>query len=353
MLSRDRARFPSRRQWLAGAGLALASPMVARANTPRRWRCVTSWAKNLLGPGVSAARLVRRIEAMSDGQLQIELFAAGEIVPALGVFDAVSTGTVEMGHSASLFWQGKLPVAPLFTTLPFGLTPAAHAAWLDAEGQALWSKAYAPFRVRPMLGGNTGPSSAGWFRKAIQDPADLEGLRIRVTGLGGELYRRLGATPIVLAPGETYSALERGLVDAAEFLAPSNDMALGLHRVARHLVFPGFNKPNGASELLVGEAAWQSLTPSLRAIIEGAARAEHDQGLAEAQMANARVLRQLAEQGVQFHRLPDAVLSRASAVATELVTDLAKTDPLSAEIVASYRSHLNDSARAWDRMSRL
>ncbi|MGL5446006.1 MAG: TRAP transporter substrate-binding protein, partial [Rhabdaerophilum sp.] len=313
---------------------------------------VTSWGRNLVGPGVTAERLARRITAMSDGALDVQLFSAGEIVPALNVFDAVSDGTVEMGHTAALFWSGKMPAAPLFTTVPFGLSPVAHAGWIDGGGQALWEALYAPFGVKPLLAGNTGPSSAGWFRKAPGSLGDFSGMRIRVTGLGGELYRRLGATALTFSPGETYAALERGVVDAAEFLAPANDFALGLHRIAPVLAFPGFNKPNGASELLIGRKFWESLPAHLKAIVEAAARMEHDLGLAEAHRLNSEAIRTLLTAGVAVHRLPEDVFSRGAIIARQILEELASRDPLSAEIVSSYRGRLNESTRIWDVMTR-
>jgi TRAP-type mannitol/chloroaromatic compound transport system substrate-binding protein len=343
----------SRRRLAAAAAAAVAAPHVARADAPRRWRLATSWGRNLPGPGVTAARLARRIAELSDGALAIDLFAAGEIVPALNVFDAVSARTIEMGHTAALFWGGKMPAAPLFTTVPFGLGPAAHAGWLDAEGQGLWDRLYEPFGVKPLLAGNTGPSSAGWFRKPVQALADLAGLRIRVAGLGGEIYHGLGATPLTLSPGETYPALERGAIDAAEFLAPANDLTLGLHRVAPHLAFPGFGKPNGASELLIGLAHWRALSPRLQAIVIAAARAEHDVGLAEAARANAAALRVLIAEGTTLFRLPDDLLGRAQEIATEMLTRIRAQDQLSAAIVDSYRAQAGVEARAWDRLTRL
>lgn len=339
----------SRRKMLVTASL-LAAPAVGRANVPLRWRMVTAWGRNLVGPGVTAQRLARRITAMSDGALTVDLFAAGEVVPALAVFDAVANGTVEMGHSAALFQAGKIPAAPVFTTVPFGLSPVAHAGWLDAGGQALWEALYEPFGVQPFLAGNTGPSSAGWFRKPLASLSDLAGLRVRVTGLGGELYRRLGAVPIVLAPGETYSALERGVIDAAEFLAPANDLALGLNQIAPHLAFPGFNKPNGASELLISRTRWDGLSPALKAVIEAAARMEHDLGTAEAHRLNGEALRSLIEKGTQVVGVPGDILSQAALLAEQLLTEIADRNTLSARIVESYRRQRNDSARAWERL---
>lgn len=340
-----------RRSVLVGG--MIAAPAVARANTPRRWRMATSWGRNLIGPGVTAERLARRITAMSDGALVVELFAAGEIVPALSVFDAVSNGTVEMGHTAALFHAGKLPVAPVFTTVPFGLLPVAHAGWLDHAGQALWDELYAPFGVKPLLAGNTGPSSAGWFRRPVHSLADLQGLRIRATGLGGELYRRMGATPVTLAPGETYPALERGVIDAAEFLAPANDAALGLNRIAPHLAFPGFNKPNGASELLVARASWESLPPHLRAIIEASARTEHDLGLAEAHRLNASALRSLIAGGTRVSRLSPDILARGAMLAEELLSEIAARNALASQIVESYRAHRDEATQAWESLTRM
>lgn len=340
----------SRRALLASP--LLAAPTVLRASPGVRWRMVTSWGKNLVGPGVSASRLAQRITTMSEGALSVEVFAAGEIVPAFSVFDAVSNATVEMAHSAALFWAGKMPVASLFSTVPFGLAPVGHAAWIDADGQALWDALYAPFGVKPLLGGNTGPSSAGWFRKPITSLAEMTGLRIRATGLGGELYNRLGANAVALPPSETYPALERGVIDAVELLAPANDSALGLHRVAPHLMFPGFNKPNGASELLIGAKHWQALSPALQAIVEAAARMEHDVGLAEAHRLNGQALRSLMEGGITVLRMPQEVLNRAGELARGLLAELAAKDALSAKIVASYRQQTSDDNRAWANLTR-
>jgi TRAP-type mannitol/chloroaromatic compound transport system substrate-binding protein len=341
----------SRRHVLTGSTGLLSMPAVARAQTGIRWRCVTSWTKNLVGPGVTIQRIARRINAMSQGALVIDVFAAGEIVPAFGVFDAVSTGTVEAGHTAALFWQGKMPAAAIFTTVPFGLSPAAHTGWLETEGQALWDELYGQHGVKPLLAGNTGPSTAGWFRKQIHTLDDISGLRIRSTGLGGEVYRLTGATPIVIPPGETYQALERGLIDAAEFLAPVNDIQLGLHRVAPYLAYPGFNKPNGASEFLVSDKVWRDLPRHLQAIVAAACHAEHDLGLGEAATSNAAALRQAVEEGAQPFRMPAAILRMLQNSAQQVFTSLGEKEERSRQIVMSYAKAL-EAGRAWDAMTR-
>src|SRR5712664_3047050 len=278
-------RKSDRRALLRGGGLALlgavAAPSVARAQT-RRWRMVTSWPKRLPGPGMSAERIAERIAALSGGRLQIMVHASGEVVPAFEVLDAVGSGVAEMGHTAAFFWQGKQPAAVFYTTVPFGLTPAEHVAWVDAGGgQALWDELYAPFGVKPFMGGNTGVCMGGWFRHELKSLADLKGLKIRSLGLGGEVYRRLGATPQTTPPGEILASLQSGVLDGAEFVGPGTDIALGLYRVAPLYYGPGFNKPNGTGECLVSRNAWNALDAELKAIVAHACATEASFALSE------------------------------------------------------------------------
>src|SRR5690349_14578688 len=191
----EKSMITRRRLARAGAlGLlgGFAAPRLARAQT-LRWRMATSWPRRLPGPGMSAERIAQRISTLSNGRLQITVHAAGELVPAFEVLDAVGSGVVEMGHSAAFYWQGKEPACAFYTTVPFGLTPQEHMAWVDAAGgQALWEALYAPFGVKPFMGGNTGVCMGGWFRQALEGADDIKGLKIRSLGLGGEIYRRLG-----------------------------------------------------------------------------------------------------------------------------------------------------------------
>jgi TRAP-type mannitol/chloroaromatic compound transport system substrate-binding protein len=291
------------------------------------------------GPGVSARRIADAITTMSNRELVVDVFAAGEIVPALQVFDAVSRGSVELAHTASLFWAGKLPAAPVFTTWPFGLTPSAHIGWLAAEGQALWDELYAPLGVRAFVAGNTGPSAAGWFRRELKNAESLKGLRIRATGIGGEVYAALGATPIAIPPADTYAALERGVIDAVELLAPANDEPAGLHRIAPHLVLPGFNKPNGPSECLVNAALFASLPAHIQAIVETACRAEHDRALGETLDANAKAIARLSAAGVSIGWLTEDVLNRARVASQAVMNRIASTSPLAQRIVESVQTY--------------
>jgi TRAP-type mannitol/chloroaromatic compound transport system substrate-binding protein len=342
-------RGTTRRGLVAGVGAGLlAAPRLASAQAPIRWRMATSWPKSLPGPGVSARRLSERIGRMSGGRLEIQLFAAGEIVPAFAVLDAISAGTVEFGHTASFFWQGKRPAAAFFTTVPFGLTPLEHAAWIAfGDGQALWDELYRPFGAKAFLAGNTGPSMGGWFRREVKALSDIRGLRIRVQGLGGELYRRLGATPLAIPPGELEISLSRGVVDAAELLAPANDISLGLHRHAPFCHMPGFNKPNGAAEALVSLKAWEALPEDLKQVVAQACEAEHMAGLAEAEATNAAALRTLVErENVKVVAFPEEMMTAARKEAADIVAGIGATDDISGRIVASYRKAV-EGGRIW------
>lgn len=344
-------RKTSRRTFIAaGTAGAVAAPFMARAQTPVTWRMVTSWQKNLPGPGVSAERLARRINTMSGGRLKIDVFAAGQIVPAFGVLEAVSKGAAEMGHTASFFWDGKIPGAALFTTAPFGMGPLAHQTWIEHRGgQALWDELYHPLGVRGLLAGNTGPSMGGWFRKPVQGIDDLKGLRIRVSGMGSEVYAALGATPQTIAPGDIFAALEKGAIDAVELLAPVNDLPLGFHRHAPHYYMPGFNKPNGAGEALISLAAFSKLPKDLQQIIETACQAEHSAALAEAEHLNAAALIELVQKGAKVTPFPADVIAAARKSAQDVLDAKATKSAIAGKIIGSWRQTLS-SGSAWTRV---
>ena len=340
----------TRRRALLAATACLAGPALARAEGAIRWRLITSWNRNLPGPGISAQRLADRINAMAGGRLVVELFAAGQIVPAFGVFEAIANGTAEMGHTASFFWEGKLPGVSLFTTAPFGMGPLEHQVWIEQRGgQALWDELYAPFGLRAFLAGNTGPSMGGWFRKPVESLADIKGLRIRSLGLGAEVYEAMAAVAIPVPPGDTATALERGTIDAVELLAPANDQPLGLNRYATHYLMPGFNKPNGAAEALVSLKAFEELSPDLRAIVQNACAAEHAAGLADALFSNAAALAQLVSEGVKVASFPPDVLAAFRAKAAIVLERKAGQSDMARRIVASYGA-AQAANKTWGRV---
>jgi len=320
----------------AAPAVTLARPALAQSKI--EWRMVTSWPKNLPGPGVTAQRLAEAITRMSDGRLTVRLYAAGELVPPLEVFSAVSGGTAHMAHTASLFWGGKVAAAPLFTAGPFGLTPLEHITWINhGGGQAIWDKLYQPFGIKPYMAGNTGFQMGGWYKRELQGLDDLKGLKIRMPGLGGEVMRRLGASPVTIAPGEIFTALQTGAIDATEFLGPASDFAMGFYKAAPFYYAPGFHEPNGTGEALVSLRALQTLPDDLRAIVEAACAAENIFALGESEWQNAARLKTLIEEkGTQIRDYPAEIITAARDATAEVLEMLSQADPLTGEAVASF-----------------
>ena len=206
-----------------------------------QWRMVTTWPKNLPGLGTAPERMAENIRTMSQGRLNIKVYGAGEVVPALEVFEAVSQGTVQMGHGAAYYWRGKVPIAQFFTAVPFGLTAQEMNGWLlHGGGMELWRELYARYNLVPIPGGNTGVQMAGWFNREINSLDDFKGLKMRIPGMGGEVFERAGGTAINLPGGEIFTSMQTGVIDATEWVGPYNDLAFGLHQVARYYYYPGW-----------------------------------------------------------------------------------------------------------------
>ena len=348
-------RNVTRRNFARGGALGLATALAVPAlaqSGKMRWRMITSWPKRLPGPGMSAERVAERIGALSGGRLEISVSAAGEVVPALEVLDAVGSGVAEIGHTAAFYWQGKEPATAFFTTVPFGLLPNEHVAWVDAGGgQALWDELYAPFGVKPFMAGNTGTCMGGWFRREIKSRDDVHGLKLRSLGLGGEVYRRLGAIPQTTAPGEILVALQSGLIEGAEFVGPGSDIALGLYRYAPFYYSPGFNKPNGTGECIVSLKAWQALDRELQAVVAHACATEASYALAEMERLNIEALAALTTQdNVKLRSFSADLIDAARAQAKDVLADFAGKSPGAAKVHASYVA-FRDKVSAWSRIS--
>ena len=345
----------TRRQFTVAAGASaaglLAAPAIAQSQA-LKWRMVTSWPKRLPGPGMSAERIAERVRALSGGKLDIVVYAAGEVVPAFEVLDAVGNGVADIGHTASFYWQGKTPAAAFFTTVPFGLTPGEHVAWVEAGGgQALWDELYTPFGVKPFMGGNTGVCMGGWFRRELKSLADVRGLKLRTLGLGGEVYRRLGATPQTTPPAEILVSLQSGVIDGAEFVGPGTDIALGLYRVAQSYYYPGFNKPNGTGECIVSLKAWNALSDELKAVIAHACATEANYALAEMERLNAQALEVLVnEHKVKLAAFPQDIVDAARKQADEVLGELAGRSAITGKVHASYVAFRARTA-PWSRIS--
>ncbi len=347
----------SRRKFMAASGLGVAGAGLfstpAISSGARQWKMVTSWPKGAPGVGVTAQRLADRITTMSGGKLTVKLYAAGELVPALEVFGAVGGGTAELGHTASFFWQGKAKASVFFTTVPFGLTALEHMAWINqGGGQELWDKLYQPFDIKPFMAGNTGIQMGGWFKKELNSLDDMRGVKIRSAGLGGELFEALGATSVLLPPGDIYPGLQNGLIDAAEFLGPWSDRAFGFYKAAPYYYWPSFNKPNGSAECLVNRTAFEGLSDDLKAVVANACQSENAFGLSESDWENARALDDLIEnKNVKVRQFPADLLERARELTPELIDNFVSGDAMAEEILASYRTALSLS-KSWSRVSR-
>ncbi len=316
------------------------------------WSMVTSWPPGLPGLGAGAQNLADRITRASGGRLTIKLYAAGELVPAFEVFDSVSRGTVEMGHGASYYHKGKLDAAQFFTAIPFGLNAQEMNGWLYyGGGLELWRELYEPFKLIPFPAGNSGVQMGGWFNKEINSVEDLKGLKMRIPGLGGEVLRRAGGTPVTLPGSEVFTALQTGAIDAAEWVGPYNDVAFGLQKAASYYYYPGWQEPGPTLEVIINQDAWNSLPDDLKAIVELAAQAVNNDMLAEFVHGNAMSLKTLmADPEVEIRPYPEDVLELLSNVTEEVLTEAAANDPKFAKLYESF-SEYRETAAAWQRIS--
>ncbi|NHM20531.1 TRAP transporter substrate-binding protein [Tritonibacter mobilis] len=327
----------------AGAAAAsLAAPAVAQGNIT--WRMVTTWPKNFPGLGVGAQRLADRITAASGGRLTVQVFSAGELVPPLQSLDAVIDGTAEMSHGAAYYWQNKSPALSFFTGVPYGMTSRELTAWVRyMGGQEIWDEIYDQFGVQGFLSGDTGTQAGGWFRNELTGVSDVEGLRFRTPGLGGRVWEKLGATVTNMAAGEIFQALQSGTLDAAEFVGPYNDLALGFYQVAKNYYFPSFVEPGLATELVVDKAKYQELPDDLQAIIKDICQAEYDQVASDFYANDPRALQTLInEHGVNVMQFPEEILQAGAEAAKEILTGLRESDdPLVKKTAESFIDSLN------------
>lgn len=354
-----------RRDMLRGAGLAaVATGLAACGARPDgktgtaaaaerlEWKMVTSWPTNFPGLGTGAAELATMITKASGGRLSVTVHGAGELLPAFEVFDGVSRGTAEMGHSFSYYWKAKAPAAPFFCAVPFGLNAQEMNAWLhQGGGLALWRELYAPFGIVPFAAGNTGVQLAGWFRKPLESVAGLKGLKMRIPGLGADVMARVGATPVNLPGADIFEALDEGVIDAAEWMGPSNDLAFGLHRATKFCHYPGWQEPGATVECLVNKKAYDALPEDLQQIVASCCGAMNERLLADFTARNQQALDALVrEHGVELRQLPDDVLLTLRRAAEKVLDELAAADPMARRALDSMRA-FQALARGWNAVS--
>ena len=316
------------------------------------WKLATTWPANFPIFQEGVERFAQSVHRLSQGALSIQVYAANELVPALQVFDAVSQGALQMGHGASYYWAGRIPAAQFFSSVPFGMTAKGMNAWLHGGGGlALWRSLYAPHDVLPIPMGNTGVQMGGWFNKRIDTMADLQGLRMRIPGLGGKVFKRAGGNPVLIAGSEIYTALERGVIDATEWVSPFHDLRLGLHRTARYYYYPGWHEPGTNFELLINHTAWQSLPEPLQYIVNTAAQATASWIYSQMEYQNQQALKTLLSmQQIQVLPFPDEVLQSLGRMTEDTLDQEAQNDPDFAKVLAAYRRFRKDYQR-WTRIT--
>jgi len=335
-------------------GSSIGSVGLARAETRHKWKMVTTWPKNFPGLGTGANKLAALITEMSGGRITVKVYGARELVPAFEIFDAVSRGTAEMGHGAAYYWKGKSEAAQFFSTVPYGMTAQEMNGWFYyGGGLELWSELYARFNLVPFPAGNTGVQMGGWFNREIKDVDDLKGLKMRIPGLGGEVLRRAGGTPVSLPGGEIFTSLQSGAIDATEWVGPYNDLAFGLYKAAKYYYYPGFHEPGTCLEAMVNKQAYDALPKDLQAIVSNACKVVNLDMLSEYMARNPVALNTLVKKHkVELRKYPDDVLRRLRTLSDEVVAEIAQKDDFSSKVYASYEK-FQAQAREWSDVSEL
>jgi len=349
----------NRRKFLSSAavgGAILGAPAIVRAETKTfNWKMTNAYGPGapfyVQGPG-SPSDFCKKVEAMSGGRLKIQHFAAGELIPALEGFDACSKGLVEMNSANAYFWAGKIPAAQYFTTVPFGMNTQGMNAWLyHGGGLELWNALYAEHGLMAMPLGNTGVQMTGWFRKPIEKIEDFNGLKMRIPGLAGKVYAELGVAVRLLPGGEIFPALERGVIDAAEFVGPYQDRRMGLQKAAGYYYTTGWHEPTNVTELMINKKAWDSLPPDLQAIVKAAAAACNVESHAWCESVNADALDDLVKNfGVKAGPLPDEVIAKLKTVTNDTLSSLAAADPATKKVHDAFFA-FREKHKSWAAVS--
>ncbi len=331
-----------RRDFLKKAGIGTAAAVATTAiNAPAvlakksiKWKMVTTWPPKLPVLQEGCERLAKRIGELTDGRLQIQVFAAGELVPAMGIFDAVSQGTVEVGSGASYYWAGKAPAAQWFAAVPFGMNAQGLAAWFHGGGGLeLWEEVYAPFNLIPRPGGSTGVQMGGWFNKKINSIEDFKGLKMRIPGLGGKVIAKAGGTVVLLPGGEIFTSLERGVIDATEWVGPLHDLRMGFYQAAKYYYYPGWHEPGTYLEYFFNKKAYESLPKDLQLIVDVACMENEHWVLSQFDARNGAALQTLInEHKVELIKFPDSVLDDLRKMAAEVVAEEAAKDAMSKKV---------------------
>ncbi|MGF1527932.1 MAG: TRAP transporter substrate-binding protein [Candidatus Competibacterales bacterium] len=329
-------------------GLVLATlTAFATAAPPKVLDVASTFPKNLTYLGESAEYLAERLETLSNGDIELRVHGAGDLVPALEVFNAVSTGVVPAGWDWIGYWGGTVPVAGLAGAMPFGPGPEIFLGWMwDHGGMEILQKAYDPYNIKVLPCHLTAPEPGGWFNKEINSVEDFQGLKMRISGMGGKILNRLGASTQLIPGGEIYVALERGRIEATEFSLPIIDKSLGFQKIARYYYFPGWHQPASWNSLLINMDVWNEYSAEAQRVFVEACRANVVWSMASAPGAQGAVLEEFVAQGIEVRRFPDAVLARLREEAKQVLAEEAEKDPIFKEAYESLVAYM-ETAGNW------
>ena len=347
-----------RRKFLKSLGGSLALTSLLTSNSSKssektefKWKMVTSWPKNFPGLGTGAENLARLVNGLSNNRIKIKVFGANELIPPLEVFDFVSNGGAEIGHSGAYYWKGKSEACQFFSSVPFGMNSQEMNAWLYyGDGIKLWEKLYNGFNLVPRPAGNTGVQMGGWFNKEIKSVDDLKGLKMRIPGLGGEVLSRAGGVPVTLAGAEIFTALQTGIIDATEWVGPYNDRAFGLHKAARYYYYPGWHEPGPTIECIINKKKYNMLPEDLKLIIDIACKAVNIDMLSDYTAKNNMALQFLKSENIKILKFPDEVLARLKEITEVILTEISQTDDITQEVYNSYMKFKEDVS-PWTNIS--
>ncbi|WP_306117128.1 MULTISPECIES: TRAP transporter substrate-binding protein [unclassified Roseitalea] len=324
---------------VAAPAAALATPAIAQGKI--EWNLPTSFPAQAPGVGTNVTTFAARVAALSDGQMTLKVFSAGELVPPFGVEDAVQGGTAPIGHSTPYYAASKNSALHFFSAVPFGMTAVEHDGWLrHGGGNELWREIYAERGLYPLYSGNSGTQAAGWFKNPINSVDDLAGLNMRIAGLGGEAMRKLGVNAVLTPPPEIFPAFQSGAIDAAEWVGPLLDQAFGLNKVASYCYVPAFHEPSAGLEIVVNKDAFDELPARMQAILTNAAEAASAETLAQFDYFNAQAMQQLKEAGVTFDQFPEDVIAALKTAVAEVMDENSQANEDFARVRESYEAFL-------------
>jgi TRAP-type mannitol/chloroaromatic compound transport system substrate-binding protein len=326
----------------------LAAPAIAQSMPEIKWRLTASWPKSLDTLYGAAELIGKAVGEATDNKFQIQVFAAGEIVPGLQVLDAVQSATVEMGHTASYYYFGKDPTFTFGTSLPFGPNMRLNQGWyLQGGGKQVLDEFYKNYNVISLLAGNTGCQMGGWFRKEVKSVADLSGLKFRIGGFAGKILQRLGVVPQQLAGGDIYPALEKGTIDGAEWVGPYDDEKLGFNKIAPHYYYPGWWEGGPITMAFINLDKWNSLPKSYQAVLAQSCQYASNWMVAKYDQLNPPALKKLLAGGTKLHAFPPDVMQASFKSAMELYAEISTTNPNFKKVYTSLTEFANDGYQWW------